>query len=659
MTQSIRDEDALLTLAFSLRATPGAYALLLGAGVSAPSGIPTAWGVLTDLTSRVAELSGADASDPVVWYEEQFKQAPRYETLLERLAPTQLERQRLLRAYFEPTSEDVEAGRKAPTAAHLAIARMVRTGAVRVIVTMNFDRLMETAIRAEGIEPTVVATPAEVEGLAPLHTLDCCIVHLHGDYLNPTSMLNTTAELNAYQPETERLLQRILENYGLIIAGWSSTYDPALRDAISRHYPSRFTLTWIEPGQPTQEATELRIRKSGLLLPATADTAFGELADAVDALTARNSRHPMTVAVAVETAKRELAGRQVAIGLHDRLNREFSRLHDLPDFRLPDYQSDTAYGGYAAILGRVEEASKLCSALVATLAYWGSPTTDEWWLNELTRFSTTVRGNGLTALLSIKRIAGTFLYYAAGIAAVAAQRYDLLARVLKAQGPHRYRYEQEPLVEALDADRVYTSEIGSARLHTLLCPLLVEALALGEEPIEDAWQTFEVLRLASALISHPGFEARLSRLKETTAASAAAQAKFEAAEQNGADTTAERDEMREAEEDKGRALGSLANIAGLRRPHILIVDHMPLHRSPVAEGLARDIAAETDAHPLIAAKVARDPTALQAAVEAVSVAGGRLGEDLGWSRLPSGGGILPNDIWLDTAKTLEELAMPQ
>jgi hypothetical protein len=120
-------EDALLALAFSLRANPGAYALLLGAGVSAPSGIPTAWGVLQDLTGRVAQLSVENPEDSVTWYETRFREPARYETLLEKLAPTPLERQRLLRDYFEPASEDLEAGRKTPTAAHRAIARPVRS----------------------------------------------------------------------------------------------------------------------------------------------------------------------------------------------------------------------------------------------------------------------------------------------------------------------------------------------------------------------------------------------------------------------------------------------------------------------------------------------------------------------------------------------------
>jgi hypothetical protein len=47
---------------------------------------------------------------------------------------------------------------------------------------MNFDRLFEQVLRELQIEPTVVATEADARGLAPLHTVQHCIIHLHGDY---------------------------------------------------------------------------------------------------------------------------------------------------------------------------------------------------------------------------------------------------------------------------------------------------------------------------------------------------------------------------------------------------------------------------------------------------------------------------------------------
>jgi len=283
------------------------------------SGIPSAWEVLCDLTRGLAAMLDQHPDDPIAWYEERYKQIARYETVLEKLAPQPIERQRLLREYFEPGSNDQDPGARAPNLAHRSIARLVRSGAVKVILTLNFDRLIEQAVRELHIEPTVVASPADVRGLPPLHTLNCVIIHLHGDYLNPNSMLNTVLELEAYDTDMAGLLGRILSEYGLIIAGWSSTYDPALRDAIKVQYPSRFTMSWIEPGVQSDLAKDLLTLKRGHLVPLDADTAFGRLADAVEAMNARRSRHPLTVPIAAQTAKRELSGQTVAINLHDTL----------------------------------------------------------------------------------------------------------------------------------------------------------------------------------------------------------------------------------------------------------------------------------------------------------------------------------------------------
>lgn len=41
--------DPLLKLAFSLEASPGVYALLLGSGLSRDAGIPAGWDIVLDL----------------------------------------------------------------------------------------------------------------------------------------------------------------------------------------------------------------------------------------------------------------------------------------------------------------------------------------------------------------------------------------------------------------------------------------------------------------------------------------------------------------------------------------------------------------------------------------------------------------------------------
>ena len=50
------EADQLVKLAFSMEKNKGAYALLLGSGISISSGIPTGWGVVCDLIKKLAKL---------------------------------------------------------------------------------------------------------------------------------------------------------------------------------------------------------------------------------------------------------------------------------------------------------------------------------------------------------------------------------------------------------------------------------------------------------------------------------------------------------------------------------------------------------------------------------------------------------------------------
>jgi NAD-dependent SIR2 family protein deacetylase len=87
----------------------------------------------------------------VAWYKATFGSEPKYSELLDELASTPDERRSVLHSYIEPSADDIAAGRKIPTRAHQAIARMVAAGRVRVIITTNFDRLTENALRARAL----------------------------------------------------------------------------------------------------------------------------------------------------------------------------------------------------------------------------------------------------------------------------------------------------------------------------------------------------------------------------------------------------------------------------------------------------------------------------------------------------------------------------
>ena len=140
--------DPLHSLAFTIQANPGVYAVLLGSGVSRSAQIPTGWEITLDLVRKLAEVAGENCgTDPARWYRERYGKEPDYSDLLDALAKTPAERQQLLRAYLEPTEAERDEGIKSPTAAHRAIAGLVAKGYIRVIITPNFDRLIDGAGR--------------------------------------------------------------------------------------------------------------------------------------------------------------------------------------------------------------------------------------------------------------------------------------------------------------------------------------------------------------------------------------------------------------------------------------------------------------------------------------------------------------------------------
>src|SRR6185437_1498468 len=139
--------DPLISLAFAMHNGKGVYAVLLGSGVSRSAGIPTGWEVVLDLIRQVAQLAGEESEpDPAAWFELKYGEPPGYSKLLDMLCKTPAERQQVLKGYFEPSEDERERGLKMPTAAHKAIADLVASGHIRVIITTNFDNLMEGAL---------------------------------------------------------------------------------------------------------------------------------------------------------------------------------------------------------------------------------------------------------------------------------------------------------------------------------------------------------------------------------------------------------------------------------------------------------------------------------------------------------------------------------
>jgi SIR2-like domain len=239
-TRGVDPRDALAT---SLHASPGVYAVLVGSGMSTAAGIKTTWGVVQDLIRRVATSEGVDPKEfdeaPEDWWAAQGRPELRYDLLLEELASTDTARRALLRRYFDPLPENN--GPVVPTLAHYALAQLCATGRVNLILTTNFDGLIERALEAAGLSPQVISSPGSIRGMTPVQHAGVTLLKLHGDYASP-GLKNTSLELGSYSPALKRLLARVFDEYGLIVVGWSGEYDLALvkslEQASSRRYPT-------------------------------------------------------------------------------------------------------------------------------------------------------------------------------------------------------------------------------------------------------------------------------------------------------------------------------------------------------------------------------------------------------------------------------------
>ena len=433
------------SLAFSMHANPGVYAILVGSGVSRAAKIPTGWEITLDLVRKLAALRKETCEpDPERWYRNALGKDPDYSDVLDALCGTATERQQLLRGYFEPTDAEREEGAKQPTAAHRAIAALAEKDFVRVILTTNFDRLIETAMDDAGLTPTVLSTPEQVQGALPLVHTRCCVVKLHGDYRDPR-IKNTQAELDSYSTELNDLLDRVFDDYGLIVCGWSATWDGALRKALQRASSRRFTTYWAVHGQVEDEARRLIGHRGAESVPINdADQFLGTVQQHVESLQEFARPHPLSTEAAVASLKRYLPEARHRIRLSDLVDGVVEQvIQKTTDDALADNPSRWDEGAFTDRMEYLEAAAFTLLALGVTGGSWTEQEDHlRPWERALDRLgSTDWRASG--SIIDLRGYSAMLLLHALGLGAVEAGRLSSLGRVLKTQIRTSYKEEED------------------------------------------------------------------------------------------------------------------------------------------------------------------------------------------------------------------------
>ncbi len=426
--------DPLVSLAFSVQSNKGVYALLLGSGISRSAGVPTGWEVVLDLINKLATIEGEQPDPtPEQWFKARHNEEPNYAKLINELTQTAAERSELLRSYFEPTEDERSQGIKSPTPAHRAIAELMRLGYFRVILTTNFDRLLERALRDVGIEPTVVSTPDAIKGAVPLAHARCTIIKLHGDYLD-YRLKNTPTELAVYEKPMNNLLDRVLDEFGLIVCGWSGLYDTALRAAIERCPNRRYPMYWTARDSLGDIAEKLINQRKGIVVKIQgADQFFAALQDSVLALDSFQDNDPISQKVAVARIKKYLSGPEHRINFHDLLISETERVTvKLSGSAFPVQGVQYSPNLLADRLSSYEDCCSVLLSMGATAAYWSGPDHYPVILKCLRRLIEDPEPpNGITTLIDLRRYPALLFFYVTCLSAIAGDNYALVARIFE------------------------------------------------------------------------------------------------------------------------------------------------------------------------------------------------------------------------------------
>lgn len=251
--------DPILPLSISIAEGERTYALFLGSGISRKAGIPTGREIFNNTIKLLYEMENSENNTDKVeedeieeWFKESKYKNWGYSEILEALRETPENRRKFLEEFF--------LGKK-PTEAHNIIAEMVGKNLIKCIVTTNFDRLMEQALDVKGISYDVVTSDADLKDLKPREHCNCRIYKLHGDY-HKSNIKNTKKELENLDNELKNEFRDVLNNYGIVIMGYSGSDDGVMKCFEDRENP-RYTLYWLTRERVKNGVKELIRQQNG------------------------------------------------------------------------------------------------------------------------------------------------------------------------------------------------------------------------------------------------------------------------------------------------------------------------------------------------------------------------------------------------------------
>lgn len=210
------------------------FALLIGAGASASSGIKTAGQMIAEWRRQLYEQS--KSNEPFEeWLQKQdwYEDEEEYSLLFEKVCDQRSHR----RIYIEGCVKDAK-----PSWGYIYLSNIIAHNYFNVTFTPNFDDLLnEACFLYADLRPIVCAHDSAVVDIR-LTSARPKIIKLHGDFLYD-SIKNTVRETEALEKNGRDKFMQFAREYGLVVVGYGGN-DRSIMDTLEMvlrsegHFPN-------------------------------------------------------------------------------------------------------------------------------------------------------------------------------------------------------------------------------------------------------------------------------------------------------------------------------------------------------------------------------------------------------------------------------------
>jgi hypothetical protein len=262
----------------------------------------------------------------------------------------------------------------------------------------------------------------------------------------------------------DALLDRICDEYGMIIVGWSATWDVALRAALERTANRRFTTYFCARATLSTQAQDLVQRRGFRVLTIPdANTFCASLVERLSALDAE-ATHPLSLPLAIATIKRLLPDPHQRIRLSDLVLGEAKQLAERARQSRDDARTALTDDDIRSTVATYNKWLSPLRQFLALGTYWRDDEHQLWQQVLQIVAEGALHPTTTSDRLKLVRYLPLHLWYAVGIACVARGQLASMRSIAEILVPTGSRQREHLLLEITSSD-VLRNDLAQALHH--------------------------------------------------------------------------------------------------------------------------------------------------------------------------------------------------